>query len=74
MTTRIKQLAALSTVLILLALFWFVYIVLIALGLDQGLSLLSSFLVCVLLLPLTWRFSQREAKLVNGESNADRKD
>jgi len=74
MTTMIRQLAALSTALILVALFGLVYIVLGTLGLDQGLALMSSFFVCVLLTPITWRFSKREAELMNGDTNADRKD
>lgn len=74
MTTMINQLAALSTALILVVLFWLIYIVLGALGLGQGLALVSSFLVCVLLAPSTWRFSKREAELMNGDTDADRKD
>lgn len=70
----INQLAALSTALILIVLFWFVYIVLNAIDLDKGLALMSGFFVCVLLTPVTWRFAVKEAKLMNGDRNADRKD
>lgn len=65
METTIKQLAVLSTLLILLTLFWFAYILLGALGLDSWLSAFASFLVCLLWVPATWRFALREARLQN---------
>ena len=74
MDTTIKQLAVLSTLLILLTLFWFAYIVLGAFGLDRWTSAFASFLVCLLWMPATWRFALKEARLQNGDRNAERKD
>mgnify|MGYP006272923079 CR=1 FL=1 len=74
MATTIKQLATLSTLLVLSAVFWFLFVVLHALGLDDALSYFASFLICVLLAPTTWRFAVKEAQLMNGDSDADRKD
>jgi uncharacterized BrkB/YihY/UPF0761 family membrane protein len=70
----IKQLAMLSTLLILFALFGFAYVVLEATGLDRWTSAFASFLVCLLWMPATWRFALREARLQNGDRNAERKD
>lgn len=74
METMIKQIAAVSTLMILLVTFWFVFLVLGALGVDSVLQYFASLLVTLLFVPVTWRICLREAQLSNGDSNADRKD
>lgn len=74
METMIKQIAAVSTLMILTVTFWFISIVLAALGVDSHIKYFTGFLVALLLAPVTWRFCLREAKLSNGESHANRKD
>jgi len=66
METMIKQLALMSTLMILLSLFAFLYIAANALGADRALSAMTGFLVCLLLTPKTWKFCLREARNQNG--------
>jgi Na+/H+ antiporter NhaC len=73
MDTMIRQIALVSTSMILFVLFWFVFIVLGALEVDTNLQYFASFLVTLIFAPSTWRFSLREARLQNGDSDADRK-
>jgi len=74
MKTTIKQLAALSTLLILTAWGALVYVVLRAFELGQSLSVLVSVLLAVVLIKPVWRHALEEARVQNGDSNADRKD
>lgn len=74
METMIKQIAAMSTLILLLVTFWFVFLVLGALGVDDFLQYFASLLITLSFVPVTWRFCLREAQLSDGDSNADRKD
>jgi len=60
--TMIKQLAAMSTAMIITVLFAFAYLVATAVGADRAMAVLCSLVVCLAFVPTTWRFCLREAQ------------
>jgi len=66
--------AAISTGMILAPVWAFVALVANAVLTYSSVAVITGLFVALVLLPGTWRFCEREARLAKGEQHADRKD
>ena len=70
---KTKHTALLSFSLITVPLYAFVYMVVTAFGVLAGIGHLTGVVICAIMTPGIYKFCKREAELVQGDSNAERK-